>query len=37
MFDETLKRLVNSKPLSFKTLTASEKTLEPLTPSDRSS
>jgi transposase-like protein len=36
MFDETLKRLVNGKPLPFKTLTASEKTSEPSTPSGQS-
>jgi transposase-like protein len=33
MFDETLKRLLNGKPLPFKALIASEKTLEPLNPS----
>jgi transposase-like protein len=37
MFDETLKRLINGKPLPFKTLTASEKTSEPLNPSDQKS
>jgi transposase-like protein len=34
MFDETLKRLLNSKPLPFKTLTASEETSELLNPAD---
>ena len=34
MFDETIKRLVNGKPLPFKTLTASEETSGPSTPSD---
>lgn len=35
MFDETLKRLVNGKPLPFKTLTALQETSEPLNPSDQ--
>ena len=33
MFDETLKRLVNGKPLPFKTLTASDESVDPSDPS----
>jgi hypothetical protein len=33
MFDETLKRLVNGKPLPFKTLTASDVSADPSDPS----